>query len=325
MKLFQGDGLEQGPNTFGPWPIRRRRLRVNATCPRDGCPLVSPPRRRALRQAACSRYPAPRRSRRHGALPRSLSARARISTANSRFRRTADATRVGASRFRRDALRPGQCAQPSYVVLGPTVVCQTSMAVQRCGLVLAEVSMTGLVGVTARRSRGISLTSTQFRARSLAGARRSAGIWPRRHSPIGQEEKRCLVSPTRISITGLAIVRVPRRGQLPPPRRRIAAPSRVPWTDGSGGVVPARRSKPSRRDQFRAHRDDVGRGHLHHPSSRSAPTSWSSRRKASDQDVENIEVTAGATRASMDAGVGGLRTRSPSRPTRARSRPTAAR
>src|SRR6187401_51952 len=37
LELLQRNRPEQGADTFGPWPIWRRRIGVNATCPRDCC------------------------------------------------------------------------------------------------------------------------------------------------------------------------------------------------------------------------------------------------------------------------------------------------
>jgi hypothetical protein len=37
MKLRQRNRPQQGPDSFGPWPIRRCRVGVNAACPRDSC------------------------------------------------------------------------------------------------------------------------------------------------------------------------------------------------------------------------------------------------------------------------------------------------
>ena len=100
-------------NTAAPSPRRRsvptRLLRV-----------VSPPQPRALRQVASFRYPALRQSRRH-APGRARCRPERESVQQARvLGRTADATRVGAFRFRSRRSPPNAAKRaPSYVVLGP--------------------------------------------------------------------------------------------------------------------------------------------------------------------------------------------------------------
>ena len=132
LELLQRDRPQQGPDTFGPWPIRRRRIGVNAACPRDCC-AFGRRRRELFRKPRLpdTRLPAnpddTRRCRARCRPERESVQQARV------LGRTADATPVGAFRFRSGRTSP-KVARRSPILRRsrPTVVCRTAMVlVQR--------------------------------------------------------------------------------------------------------------------------------------------------------------------------------------------------
>src|ERR687896_862561 len=120
LELVKRDRPQQCPDSFGPWPIRRRRVGVNAACPRDCC--TSSCRRSPelfgksrLSDTGLSANPDDARA----------AALAVVQSANQYSKLAFSAeqlTRCGLahSGLGVDALRPReQSTHPSYVVLGP--------------------------------------------------------------------------------------------------------------------------------------------------------------------------------------------------------------
>src|SRR4030095_16444731 len=128
LKLRQRHRPQQGPDTFGPWPIRRRRIGINAACPRDRCA--------SCRRRSCELF------------GKSALSDTRLAANPDNTRRAALAVgeragkdgelEVSAQDLRRregeqsvfgvPSLRPKQQSAPrSYVVLGPRFVCRMAM------------------------------------------------------------------------------------------------------------------------------------------------------------------------------------------------------
>ena len=119
LELLQRDRPQQGPDTFGPWPIRRRRIGVNAACPRD-CGAFGRRRPELFRKPRLpdTRLPANPDDTRPAALAvgQSVDQYRKLALSAEQLTRR----RLEHSGFGADALRPGsKNAHPSYAVLGP--------------------------------------------------------------------------------------------------------------------------------------------------------------------------------------------------------------
>ena len=122
LQLLDSGSPQQGADSFRPWPIRRRRIGINAACPRDSCASC---RRNRPELFGKSRLPDTGLSANPNDTRRAALAFGESAGKDGEFEFSADELKrrtVEHSVFGVDALRPRQPSAPP--ILRRTIVCR---------------------------------------------------------------------------------------------------------------------------------------------------------------------------------------------------------